>query len=87
MSSDRVKQAQTRKTTTIVIMSSPAFETGFSDARRGIPFDWRIEDWGYERGRLFGFIAPTSMSLKVGGKLNLKAVALYDAAVQRRLIT
>jgi hypothetical protein len=67
-------------------MSSREFERGFEDVRRGVPFDWRIDSWEYERGRHFGHIAPLNMPLRIGVKLNLKAVALYDAAVQRRYV-
>ena len=82
------QQVKTHRTTTTRIMSSPAFELGFSDVRRGIPFDWRIsvDAWGYERGRLFGHLAPLNMSLRIGGKLNTKAIALCDAAFSRRYI-
>jgi hypothetical protein len=81
-----VDQVPTISITTIQIMSSPAFELGLSDVRRGIPFDWRDGRWEYERGRLFAHIAPLNMPLRIGGKLNSKAVALYDAASNRRLI-
>jgi hypothetical protein len=69
------------------IMSSPDFETGLADVRRGIPFDWRISTWEYERGRLFGHIAPLNMPLRIGRQLNPKAVALWNAAFVRKLIT
>jgi hypothetical protein len=84
---DRTKQqVPTHRTTAVRIMSSATFELGLSDVRRGIPFDWRNNEWEYERGRLFGHIAPLDMPLRIGGKLNPKAVALYDAASSRRLI-
>jgi hypothetical protein len=67
-------------------MSSPEFAHGLSDARNGVAFDWRIDSWNYERGRMFGFIAPPTMPLLVGSKLNPKAVALCEAALDRRLI-
>jgi hypothetical protein len=66
-------------------MSSPDFEMGLSDVRRGIPFDWRNDEWSYERGRLFGHFAPLNMPLRIGGKINPKAVALLDAALNRKL--
>jgi hypothetical protein len=67
-------------------MGSPWFERGLCDARAGIAFDWRIDSWEYERGRLFAHIAPLNMPLRIGRKLNPKAVALFDAAFDRRLI-
>ena len=85
MPDDR-KQVPTWFITTKAIMASPAFELGLDDVRRGIPFDWRIDKWEYERGRLFAFIAPLDMPLRVGNKLNPKAVALFDAASNRKLI-
>jgi hypothetical protein len=81
-----VQQVKTRRTTVRAVMSTPEFERGFEDVRRGVPFDWRNDEWGYERGRHFACIAPLSMPLRIAGKLNLKAVALYDAAVKRRSI-
>ena len=84
--SDRDEQIPTRGISTKAIMSSPEFELGFSDARRGIPFDWRNTSWGYERGRLLAFVAPVDMPLRFGSKLNPKAVALCDAALRRKLI-
>jgi hypothetical protein len=80
------RQVKTRRTTVLAVMSTREFERGFEDVRRGAPFDWRINSWQYERGRHFAYIAPISMPLKIGGKLNLKAIALYDAAVQRRYV-
>ena len=85
-------QVPTIRVTTARIMSSAAFELGLSDARRGIPFDWRVGGadinaaWDYERGRSFAGLAPLNMPLRIGGKLNTKAVALYDAASNRKLI-
>jgi hypothetical protein len=81
-----MSQIPTRPVTTTAIMSSSDFETGLNDARRGIPFDWRINTWEYERGRLCGHIAPLNMPLRIGRQLNPKAVALCDAAFVRKLI-
>ena len=68
-------------------MSSPGFERGLDDARKGRPFDYEYDDdWDYERGRLFGHIAPLTMPLRIGGKLNPKAIALFDAAINRDFI-
>lgn len=39
--------------------------------------------WDYERGRQWASIAPFSMPLRIDGKLNPKAVALYRAACKR----
>jgi hypothetical protein len=82
----RAEQVKTGRATTQTIMKSRWFKRGFEDVRNGLPFDWRIDKWEYERGRLFGLIAPPSMPLWVCGKLNPKAVTLFDAAYDRRLI-
>jgi len=76
------------------IMESREFARGFEDARRGIPFDWRIgadatdanASWHYERGRLFAHIAPLNMPLRISGFLNPKALALCGAAFKREFI-
>ncbi len=82
-----VSQANTYRTTTKRIMLDPAFAREFDDARAGRAFDWTIDDWNYERGRLFAHIAPIDMRLRTGSALNQKARALLDVAFHRRLIT
>jgi hypothetical protein len=69
------------------IMRDPQFSRGLEDVRTGRPFDSFEDDWEYERGRLFGCIAPLAMALWVGKKLNPKAVALFKAALRKRVIT
>jgi hypothetical protein len=80
------EQASTVGATVAEIMETDAFERGVDDARKGKPFDWRNGCWEYERGRLFGHIAPLNMPLRIGGKLNPKAVALFSAAFSRKLV-
>lgn len=73
------------------IMGSPHFARGLEEARNGVRFDWRYggDDidaaWNYERGRIFGHIAPLDMPLRIGDRLNPKAVHLFDTASSRRL--
>jgi hypothetical protein len=68
-------------------MRHPHFARGLSDIRAGRAFAEVYDDyWAYERGRLFGAIAPVSMPLFIGGRLNPKAVALFDLAWERRLV-
>jgi hypothetical protein len=55
--------------------------------RRGVPFDWRIDDWEYERGRQFAHIAPLDMPMRIGKQLNPNAVALGETAFARKLLT
>jgi hypothetical protein len=86
------EQVPTVPCRTTEIMRNPYFARGLADIRAGHPFADLIEDpdgaWDYERGRLFGAIAPASMPLLIGKKkLNSKVVALFNAACQRRLIT
>jgi hypothetical protein len=69
-------------------MLHPHFARGLDDIRAGRPFADHVDDeyWAYERGRLFGAIAPSSMSLFIGGRLNPKAVRLFEVAIERKLL-
>lgn len=69
-------------------MRHPLFARGVEDIRAGRSFDTDLSDeyWAYERGRLFGAIAPLSMPLFIGKSLNPKAVALCDLAFDRKLV-
>jgi hypothetical protein len=80
------KQARTRRVSTRSIVASKKFALGVEEARRGLPFNPDIDNWAYERGRCFGLIAPLDMPLRIGGKLNPKAVKLVDAAFDRKLL-
>lgn len=82
------KQASTRPISTAAIMRHAEFRKGFEDARAGRAprFDDFADDWFYERGRQFAFIAPLSMSLVIGNKLNRRALFLLDAALDRKLV-
>lgn len=81
-------QIETSTCSATSIMRHPHFARGLDDIRAGRPFADHIADeyWAYERGRLFGAIAPQSMPLFIGGRLNPKAVRLFEAASDRRLI-
>lgn len=81
-------QVKLYRCSTSSIMRHPNFARGLADIRAGRQFDTLIDDdyWAYERGRLFGAIAPKSMSLFIGKKLNPRALALYEAASKRKLI-
>ena len=61
-----VKQASTRRVSVRSIMGSREFARGLSEARRGLPFDPNNDNWDYERGRCFGFIAQLNMPLRIG---------------------
>jgi hypothetical protein len=81
-------QAATIDMTTRQIMASAAFAAGVADVRAGKPtrFDSFKDDWGYERGRQWALIAPMSMPLRLGRKLNPEALLLFDLAWLRREI-
>jgi hypothetical protein len=70
------------------IVGSREFADGVRDVRQGLSpaFDRHGDGWSYERGRLFACIAPLNMQVRIGGKVNPKAVALCQAAWERRLI-
>ena len=81
-------QVETVRTTAERIMRHADFKLGVDDVRNGRPprfdnYDEINDQWLYERGRLFAIIAPASMPLRIQGKLNPKAVALYRAAYNR----
>jgi hypothetical protein len=81
-------QVPTRACTVESVMRSASFSTGVGDVRNGSPpnYDDQYDDWSYERGRLWASLAPVSLELKINGKLNPKAVALYRAALKRGYI-
>jgi hypothetical protein len=79
---------ETRACCAVSIMRHPHFARGLDDIRTGQPFADHILDQylAYERGRLFGCVAPRSMPLFIRGRLNEKAVRLFNAAGERMLI-
>jgi hypothetical protein len=88
--SRQADQVPVVRCTTASIMRSAEFRRGFDQVRAGgsPEFDWgRSHDmWHYERGRLFACVAPVSMPLRIDGKLNPRAVALFEAAWHKGLI-
>ena len=82
------EQVETARATIGAILRHPHFARGLDDIRNGRRFDADIDDdfWAYERGRLFGMIAPKSMPLYAGKQLNSNAVRLYAAAQKRGYI-
>jgi hypothetical protein len=69
-----------------IIVSSEEFARGLEEVRNGIPFNADNDDWDYERGRCFGFIAPLDMPLRIGRVLNPKALKLAAVAFSRKLL-
>jgi hypothetical protein len=71
------------------VLSDPGFRRGFVEARTGKAptFDGDDASWQYERGRLFGIVAPRSLSLrKRSGELNPKDIKLFKRACSRAVI-
>jgi len=80
------KQARTRSVSLHDIIASREFARGLEEVRTGLPFNPDNDEWNYERGRAFGHIAPLSMPLRIGRALNPKALALAEAAFERKLL-
>jgi hypothetical protein len=82
------EQIDTRLVTTREIMESADFAEGVADVRAGKPtrFDSFAENWEYERGRQWAYLAPMSMPLRIRRKLNWEAIRLFDLAYFRREI-
>jgi hypothetical protein len=77
------KQARTHRVSIHTIVASKEFARGFDEARKGLPFNPDNDEWDYERGRHFAFIAPINMPLRIGSKLNPKALKLAEAAYEK----
>jgi hypothetical protein len=81
-----VTQVPSYKVSVEEVMRTSSFAAGVNDVRRRVPP--RFDDpkmandidkqWDYERGRLWATIAPPSLALRLGGKLNPKAIALFE---------
>jgi hypothetical protein len=80
------KQASTRPVSIRQIMASYEFARGLEEVRKGLPFNPDNDDWNYERGRCFGFIAPLDMPLRMGRDLNQKALKLAEIAFKRNFL-
>ncbi len=82
------EQIATTRCSPVEVMQHPNFARGLADIRAGRAFADTVEDnlWSYERGRLFGAIAPRSMPLFEGRHISLQALRLFAAAVDRGLI-
>ena len=80
------EQARTIPASTADIISTREFARGLEEARNQLPFNANNDSWEYERGRCFGFIAPLDMPLRIGTRLNPKALRLAEAAFSRKLL-
>jgi hypothetical protein len=80
-------QASTKPISAVAILRHPDFQEGFEDARAGrAPRYDDYCDWLYEWGRQFAYLCPMKMSLFVGNQLNQKALTLFNAAFERRIM-
>jgi len=80
------KQSRTRRVSIRSIVVSKEFARGLAEVRKGLPFNADNDNWDYERGRCFGFIAPLDMPLRIGSALNPKVLKLAEAAFARKLL-
>jgi hypothetical protein len=68
------------------IISTREFACGLEEVRLGLPFNANNDSWDYERGRAFAHIAPLDMPLRIGSRLNPKAIKLAEAAFSRKFL-
>jgi hypothetical protein len=68
-------------------MLSAAFARGIADFRAGRAPDFDNEvdaltggDWDYERGRQWAVVAPVTMPLKIGRRLNPDAIEMSNGS-------
>jgi hypothetical protein len=80
------EQVRTVSVSIRTIVADREFARGLNEVRNGLPFNPNNDNWEYERGRAFGFIAPLDMPLRIGTRLNPKALKLADAAFNRKLL-
>lgn len=86
-----VEQTPVSRLTVKELLRSAAFVRGFTDAQKGVPFDYDIycdnlsNRWKYERGRVLGLI--WSGPLKIGQKVSAGAqVAASNAWLSREMV-
>ena len=80
------EQANSYRASIHSIVASRAFARGLAEVRSNLPFNADNDDWDYERGRCFGFIAPLDMPLRIGTRLNPKVRKLAEVAFSRKLL-
>ena len=82
----RVEQADTHDVSTYEIVTHPEFARGLDEVRAGLPFNPDNNDWDYERGRCFGFIAPLDMPLRIGGRLEPESAQARGSGVLAKAV-
>jgi hypothetical protein len=79
----REQQITTQPASTEWLMSQRAFAIGVADARADREYPPEYDEWGtdpqwnYERGRAWARLAPRSVPLMTGGRLNRQAVQIF----------
>jgi hypothetical protein len=85
--SERPEQVRTVTVPLERVLGSRAFADGVRDVREGRParFDYvdRAGAWDYERGRQWASLAPLSLPLRVGRRLNPAALKILEDAFSR----
>jgi hypothetical protein len=76
-----VSQVPIRWTSAQSIMRSKAFAAGVADVRQGRAPRFDTDDWDYERGRQWAVVAPMSMPVKIGRRVNPEAVLVFEETV------
>jgi hypothetical protein len=60
------------------VMRSPAFGRGVADVRAGRAPRFDLEDnWEYERGRQWAIVAPRTMPVTIGTRVNPAAISVF----------
>jgi hypothetical protein len=70
-------QVETVGVTIQNIIRSRSFQIGVAEVRAGRPPRFDRDDWEYERGRQFGIVAPRSLPLMRGKRVNPRAVIIF----------
>ena len=81
----KIQQVSVRKVTLQTIMSRKPFMKGFQEAHSGKGFDYDaytnpVEQWGYERGRIFGIVYHGK--LKDGQRVTIEAKRAYHELIK-----
>ena len=62
-------------------MRSKAFAEGVAAVRQGRARRFDTDDLDYERGRQWAVVAPMSMLVKIGRRVNPEAVLVFEETV------
>ena len=78
----KIEQEETTRISVERIMATEAFRRGVRDVRLGrVRFDEEASGpshgWFYEKGRMFGVIAPRDLEVVLNERLNPEAITFY----------